>query len=240
MKVTIATMIWRRPEVFECFAVGVKNLIQSFPEIEFEVVAVGSEGEHSFQLAFNHGFTYHEYPNDNLGKKAQFRLDKVKETDPDYVLFLGSDDILTPSAFAYCIRHMNNRIEHIAPFDIYYLNRKRLYYSEGYRVGHHRHGEPVAPGRLLSASILNKLNWTLWDNSVVHRGLDSKAYARIKSAQNSYHYYSLKDIGAMLIDIKTSENLSTFNPKFRRNHFTSNISMVLPENLVDKINHIPE
>ena len=42
MKISIVTGVWKRPEVFEMFAQGIKNL-----GVEVDVIVAGSEGKRS-------------------------------------------------------------------------------------------------------------------------------------------------------------------------------------------------
>jgi len=212
MKVTITTIMYKREKVFDIYACNVKKLISHFKDIEFNVVVVGSTPICK-RAATKHGFTYYYYANLPIGAKAQYRLERARETNADYYLFLGSDDIISIPAFAYCLKYMKQGYEHIAPYDIFYNYKQSLYYSQGYDVTHSRYLEPLAVGRILSKGLLERLNWKLWDDTIVRRGLDKPASDRIKRANPKSHYYWCMDIdGGYIIDFKTETNLSQIRP----------------------------
>ena len=112
MKIAIVTAVWKRPEVFKFFARGVHKLIESFPSIQFEVIVTGSEGTQSEQMVTTEGFHYIEIPNEPLAEKHNSSLKKAKQLKPDYVLCLGSDDIISPGLFEIYLKEISNQPIH--------------------------------------------------------------------------------------------------------------------------------
>jgi len=53
MKISIVTGVWKRPEVFEMFAQGIKNL-----GVEVDVIVAGSEGKRSRDMVQAHRVIY--------------------------------------------------------------------------------------------------------------------------------------------------------------------------------------
>ena len=96
MKVAIVSAVWQRPEVFEMFAKGIKHLVSNCKDIEFTVIISGSEGDKSKSMVEKHGFIYIEIPNDPLAVKMNATVIRAKEYDVDYILGVGSDDVITP------------------------------------------------------------------------------------------------------------------------------------------------
>lgn len=208
-------MTWKRPQVFNLWAFCIKRLIRDFPEIEFVVTVAGSEGSRSKRRVEKHGFNYIEAPNHPIGRKANTRLQYTKTFKPDYVLFLGDDDLLTSSLFQYYLDRIKEGYDEIAPLDIYYYVSwlDKVAYSKGYID--HRKGEPVAVGRMLSKRALNKVKWTLWADHE-DKYLDNHIIANLKHQRIKRHYFRVESVDGMLLDVKTDTNMTQF--KWRKNY----------------------
>ena len=215
MKIVLATMIWKRHEVFKIWAQQVLALQNDYPLIDILALVAGSEGKRSQNLVHSYGFYYIETPNQPLGNKANLRLKACKNLQPDYVLFLGSDDIVSAKAFGYILARINEGFEQISSTDLYYYDTasKRVIYSAGYI--NHRAGEPMAVGRCVSARVLDALDWRLWKKTT-RRGLDGSARDRLESIFHRRHVYRHKDAGGMVLDIKNEDNITLF--KMRPNY----------------------
>ncbi len=215
MKIVITTMIWKRPEVFKIWAVAVQRIISEFPDIDFEVLIAGSEGRVSKKITDAWHWHYLETPNQPLGLKANLRLQACQKLKPDYVLFLGSDDIMSIKTFTFILKKMKQGFDEIAPMDLYIYDAlsKRLVYSRGYI--NHRKGERLAIGRAIHKDVLDKINWTMWSN-VLSRNLDGNSKTLLNGVVRNPYYYWLKENNLMIVDIKTEVNLSKF--QLRDNH----------------------
>lgn len=229
MKIAITTMTWQRPKVFSVWAAATRRLIRNFPNVEFVVTVAGSEGECSRERVEKFGFEYIEAPNSPIGKKANIRLQFTKTFNPDYVLLLGDDDILSDDAFQYYLDKIKDGYDEIAPLDIYYYVAplKCCAYSRGYID--HRKGEPVAVGRMCSKRVLDRVRWTLWEDAE-NKFLDNHAVKNLKSAVRKPHYYRLKKTGGVILDMKTSQNMTRF--RWRKNY--SKISNSILEKFPEK------
>ena len=113
MKISLVTGVWKRPEVFEMFAKGVHNL-----NIELEVIVAGSEGETSRKMVDAHGFHYIEIANQPLAKKMNATTLKAMELGSDYVVCMGSDDIMSPELMQQFIECMNKGYDYIGITDL--------------------------------------------------------------------------------------------------------------------------
>ena len=167
-----------------------------------------------------YGFHYVEAPNAPLGRKAQIRLEATRDLKWDYLLFLGSDDFISAPTLAYYLEKMEEGYELIAPMDMFYFaphsprSPRQLWHSMGYTeaTSPHRVGEPMAVGRALSRSLVERLDFNLWPP--VKRGLDRPAWTRLKEHIRSQHTFRQMDCGLLIFDVKTRDNLTTF--KHRR------------------------
>lgn len=236
MKIVIAPMVWKRPKVFDVFAEGVLILKELFEtdDLEIQIMCVGSEGETSRQMVEQYGFEYREFPNSPLSAKAQYRLNEVRKLDPDYVMFISSDDFVTPGYFAYVLELMYRGYEFIAPYDIYYVKDMKLYYEYGYTKYHRRNGEPYAVGRALSKSLLDRIDWVLWTHAL-DRGLDGEAWYRTRDKAESRKFFRCKDIGGMIVDVKSSVNLSKWGRHMEHHLVTKQLEYVFDERIYKRL-----
>jgi len=209
MRILIPTLIYGRHKTFDVFAQGIRDLQTAYPEHEIDCLAVGTGDK---EAVGKHGFKYYEYPN-ILSKKAQYRLE-LCENKADYYLFLGSDDIINVQTFGYYLKQIEDGAEWIAPYDIFYWINREIFYSEGYTSESTRYGESLAVGRCLSNNVLTQVNWSLWE-TLKERNIDRQAYERLKALNVMSHFFCLRHIGGFICDIKTKDNLSKWNNKWR-------------------------
>jgi hypothetical protein len=211
MKVAIVTAVWKRPEVFAMFAKGVKHLQENCPEIEFVVIVAGSEGWKTNKMVTDCGFLYIEIPNEPLALKVNAPVRLAGRLNVDYVLCVGSDDIITPELMELYIKHMRAGIDYIAVSDFYFYDTvtgKSLYwggYTEPYRKGH-----ACGAGRLISKRLLTIWGWKPWD--IQHNKiLDTSIQEKLKRTPHTNVVLSLKENNVYALDIKSETNMTPFN-----------------------------
>ena len=226
MKIAVTTMIWQRHSVFKVWASHYKVLQQKFPEIELIVTVAGSEGNVSKHLVESYGFKYIECPNTPLGFKANTRLMFTSLFAPDYVILVGSDDLISEKLFGRYIDWAKEGIGEVAPMDIYYYNAatEECAYSHGYQ-DEKRRGEPIAAGRMLSRHVLHNLSWQLWDNGE-EKMLDGHPVRRLKTFPHSIRYYYCREEDAHLLDVKSPVNMTPF--KWRKNFDEVGLEILKP------------
>jgi hypothetical protein len=208
-RIVIGTMIWKRPEVFRFWAACVDNLREHFPELEIIACAVGSDGEESRELAESCGVHYREFPNQPLREKADARLRFCKTFKPDWILFLGSDDVICPDLLREYVRLMEDGADIIEVSDLYYFDTAtgQTAYSSGYT--HRRHGEPLAVARCINAAVAEELDWSLW-RSQGRSSLDGAIHRRLSQSDFRRDRVTVKD-SYLVLDIKTEVNISPAN-----------------------------
>ena len=215
MKITMVTGVWKRPEVFKMFAKGVRYLNNEIDGLNLEVIVAGSEGEKSRKMVEDEGFTYIEIANQPLAAKMNATTLKAKESNPDYVICMGSDDVLHPSAMVHYLEWMNKGYDFIGCQDFYFYDMqsgKSLYwggYMERYRRMH-----TAGAGRCISRKLMERWNWQPWtvgDDAM----LDNSMQGKIRGKQR---VLNLKRLNAYALDIKSVENMTPFerwgNTKF--------------------------
>ena len=197
----IGTMIWKRFDVFQFWCDHIKRLQAECPEIEIIPIAVGSEGVHSERIAKKNGVHYLEHINLPLGKKCNARLKFAKKFNPNYIMFLGSDDIISTSLLKEYIGYMMKGIDIIEVMDLYYydIESKRAAYCDGYSFGR-RKGEPIAVARCIRNIVAMANNWELW-SSKKRVSPDGSIYKKLSQFNFTRKQITIKD-QHLVLDIK--------------------------------------
>lgn len=210
IKVGIVSAVWGREFIFQLFAKGITHLIKSTPEIDFEVIIAGSEKEKSKTMVENWGFKYIEIPNEPLASKHNATTLLAGKLNCDYVLCLGSDDIIHPDLMKSYIKYMKKGFDYIGVLDFYFYDTitKKCSYWGGYR-DERRKKHTCGAGRLISKRLLTLWNWKPWEikDSKV---LDNSMQTKLKSTPHSIRTFYLKDENVFGLDIKSSTNMTPF------------------------------
>ncbi len=209
MKVAIVSCVWERPEVFEMFAKGVNHLIGN-SNLDFTVIIAGSEGEKSKRMVEKYGFTYVEVANDPLAVKANLPVLMAKELGVDYILAVGSDDVISPELMAIYEKYMKKGVDYIGVLDFYFYDTisGRSSYWGGY-LEPYRKGFACGAGRMLSKRILDLWHWQPWE--VKHnKVLDTSIQEKLKNTPHTAEIFSIKENNVYALDIKSSTNMTPF------------------------------
>lgn len=198
----ILTACYKRIEVFNIF-------LQYLPN--YPLAVIGDEREHYDLLKqLRPDAHWIEYWNQPLGAKWNYGLKISQAWAYDYVMILGSDDIFTPGLWEHYKKAMEPFLDgghYFGLLDFYFTDFARTKYCPGFQ--HNRKGEPHGAGRMIHRSILEKLNWELWDNNI-NSGLDASMTERLKTIpnlKNRSHFFRCKDIGEIALDIKSGGNI---------------------------------
>lgn len=197
----IATTIWGREDVFRKFV--------SNNQKYGDILVIGSEGAKSRKLAEELGCFYVEKPNSPLGAKFNERI-KWFNSHKIYsnIILLGSDNLISDEIYHKLSEHASEA-DLVSWKDIYFYDiiEDRFAYSSGY--GARRKGEPYAPGRCLSRGLVKTLGHTLWSNGITSSP-DRNLWEKLSKVKNQM-VISCKDIGGVIIDIKSGENINSFD-----------------------------
>ena len=206
MNIVLIVTMYKRHQltdfVFQYYK-NLKNLLSN--EINLTLLACGSENTTSEYLAQKNEFEYIERPNLPLSKKHNSLLQESKKYNPDGVVLIGSDDIISEKTFLKYKELYNNGYDFIGFKDIYMYDGK-LYYWGGYTDK--RKDETVGAGRFFSKNLLDNCNWDLWGEKDINKGLDLLAFGKIKKFNPKTKILSSLNSEYKIVDIKTDENLT--------------------------------
>lgn len=240
-KIVILTCVWKRPELTKVVLLYYEHLKRELAgKINLELLAVGSERDISRNLCQECGFDYLEYPNEPLSAKWEYGLNRCSDYDPDAVIIVGSDDIISQNLIEFYAGQIQEGLVFCGLKDGYFLDmmNQKLYWWVGYgdKVDYKRVGETIGMGRCLSRTLLDKLGFSIWKGLDINRSLDRAMTARLRELglQFSEYYNSviaqvegkiirighcgfrMADIGACAIDIKFSDNVTPVERYFER------------------------
>ena len=217
IRLGILTAVWQRYEVLEVFKKGIER-IKEHSNIEIEVVAVGSEGKKSANAC--NDFHYVPFKNKPLSNKWNAGMLKMKELNVDYVLCLGSDDLISNSLLDKYIEAMEFGYDFIGLLDCFIYDR--LTNDLRFWVGYNgiRIGETAGIGRCLSKRILDEFDWKPWVDAH-DRGLDGTMFRKLKEMPHTEKVFGCLKDNIFAVDLKDSQSMTSFEhfnkyPKFNK------------------------
>lgn len=201
INILVYLAVWRRPEVTKLCFLGLDR-IRKHKAFNIQCLAVISEPD-MIPLCESHNIKWVMYQNYPLGKKKNYGLKAASQYDFDYLLEIGSDDIITDALLDQYLDYFN-RYEFFGVSDIAYIESES---GECRRLI--SHSTTYGAGRCISREILEKADWKLWKDDL-NRGLDNDSNRKINNL--GYHFHKVKPIDEPgLIDVKSGENIWKFN-----------------------------
>jgi len=211
MKVAFVTGMWKRENIFTIFAEGIKLLQKEFPLVEIQCFVAGSEGAKSEKLAQKYKFNYVEVQNEPLGIKFNAAALLARKWQPDHCMMLGSDDLISPDLFSLYLINCNKRIDYSYITDCYFYHivSKKANYWGGYTKPFNK-GHAAGIGRMLSARLMDAMNWQPWLPDKLHNLLDTSMDVRLKRINHTRAEIRVQQNNAMALDIKSDVNMTPF------------------------------
>ena len=173
-----------------------------------EVVVVGGREEERL-IAGSVKCRFIRHSNRWLGRKWQSALDYARERSPDAVMICGSDSWLTLNWVERMLPNLNKC--DVAGKNIFYtcnavFNEPLEIIKRTYKDSRNKN-MPAGSGRLISASILNKINWQMFPNKK-NKGLDTLCRKKIIDAGGVYAVFN-DDDDVNLLGIKSHWDVIT-------------------------------
>jgi len=198
-KILIYLAVWKRPEITELCFHGIKRL-QTHPDFSIQALAVISEPE-MIPLCEKYGIAWTMHKNEPLGEKKNAGLQMAKDFEFDYLMEIGSDDLILNELLDDYKKYLGKDFFGIS--DAAYINSetgecRRLISKSTYGAG-----------RMISRQAIEKANWVLWTDKL-NRGLDNNSVFALQRKGFNYYKVSPMDFPGV-IDVKSNENLWKFN-----------------------------
>jgi len=227
LNICLFTVTYKRPELTDYVLNYYKDIKTKIEHLcNLHMICIGSDGEIGKSIAKKNGFEYIEYQNNPVSQKHNFAAQSCKKYNPDAVIYVGSDDIMSIEFFIFYIGLIKNGYDFCGITDIYFLTKDRLGYWSGYPKTSSRFGEPIGPGKLYSRVLMDKLNWRPWGDENWDRKLDTLVTRNLSKLTYKGTTTTCEKLGGYFIDIKTNVNISDINDfvydkEFGINHINS-------------------
>ena len=221
-KVTLITAVWKRHEFTSLVLNRFKNIKDELAgTIDLELIAVGSEGEKSQELCEKYGFNYVEEDNMPLNRKYNAARRLAKETNPDAVYRIDSDDWITSEAITNSLKMIDAGYPAVGLLDLYFFDLETLKLGRwgGYSFFNHTNriwawrnkGKTVGVGRCFSRELMELLDWEIWDQEPeLSRWLDTNCDERLKERGHKIKGFTMQQLQTFAMDITGSgENITS-------------------------------
>lgn len=191
--------VWRRPEITEICFMGICRLRESglFP---IEALAVISE-ESMIPLCEKYGIRWCMTENSPLGAKKNFGLKEAYKLEWDYLVEIGSDDLLKTEYLTTIAPYLGKHPV-VTIRNIVFLN------SEDGECRMYNKGTTYGIGRAISRKVLDKVGPTLWPD-IINKGLDNSS--TFFMARHGFLEKRVRTEEPIGIDIKSDVNIWKFN-----------------------------
>ena len=213
MKIIVITAMHARHSLNNIFAMAMSRLKRDFGIETMSVITTGDTK--NIEICEKYDLRYVTSKNKPVSDKFNVGVGQLKESDWDYLMVLGSDDIPSNRFIELQMEGRGNDFIAISDMWFWGLNPKRAGWDQFYywRAGSSRLGA----GRTLSRRVIEACDYKLWPSGY-NAGLDSQSAKRIRSLVpdlKSYSY-SMKPLGGFLVDIKYELHISSLSPIMRR------------------------
>lgn len=206
MKILVFTAIQGRQHITDLFLMGIKRL-KMFSGHDLKLFCVCSDLDDGAYLQVR-GIDYCVAPNSPLSDKMQHGFQEALKFDFDYMLRLGSDDLLDHNIFKL---HYNDLMNAGIP----YFGLKTIGIIEFtslesivYKYNTHRQDMILGGGSMLSRDLCMKLKGkAVYNRKPIDRGLDNESEYQIKKQVKVLAVTTTKP---MLLDIKSEVNIWPF------------------------------
>lgn len=199
-KLLVYLAVWKRPEITELCFLGL-NRLRKHPGFDIEVLAVISE-EEMIPLCERYNVNHTFHSNTPLGKKKNYGLSAARNFHFDYILEIGSDDLI-----------LNELLDlyqvYIGVFDFFGVKDVAYIDSASGSCRRLQSNGTYGAGRMIRRDILEKTDFKLWDENI-DRALDNNSVYRLQRMGIGYRHIQSGSF-PMVIDVKSDINIWKFN-----------------------------
>ena len=199
MQFGIITINSGRPKVFKLFCASMKRL-RTQVGIDFPVVCVS--GIEDRKTCDEYGIGHVVQANKPVSRKFDTACKYMKQLQLDYIMVLGSDDILSTSLLKSLISEMNKGISLIGIKELYFYGTEKQFKGKLLYI---RLTTLAGVCRTIHRSILDKVDWMPW-NADKNWGMDSLSMKRIRP-----YVTTQSVVEGIVVDVKSECNLNHFS-----------------------------
>lgn len=187
-----------RQNVLRLWCAQIKRLREEFGMF---IPAIVVSGEEDKSICNSYHIIHTTQVNNPATRKWNTAMKYMRSIGMDYVMILGSDDIISTRYVTQVMELMEEDIDLIGTQTIYF------YCGQGADRGtlvKLFNGTLKGIGKTVSKRVLDKCDWQPWD---VDKNWGMDAIAQKNFAK---HYKSLRIVNDVIVDVKTKANLNSF------------------------------
>jgi hypothetical protein len=178
----------------------IDRLRNDYPDLFVPIAVVSLESD---KIVFEeHGIETHLYKNNPVGEKHNYCL-RLFRDKCSHIFHVGSDDLVDNNYMNEVIKYADRDIVWGRGLVFYSIKRKAArFWEEPFR-------NFAGPNKLVSASILDQLDWHIWDDNI-DRGLDHASSINLFTVVKTKHIIMIRNIGGLFVDIKSETNINSY------------------------------
>lgn len=188
-----------RPKVFKLFCASMKRL-RTQVGIDFPVVCVS--GVEDRKTCDEYGIGHIVQANKPVSRKFDTACKYMQQLKLDYIMVLGSDDIMSTSLLKSLISEMNKGISLIGIKELYFYGTEKQFKGKLLYI---RLTSLAGVCRTIHRSILDKVDWMPWGTDK-NWGMDGLMMKHIRP-----HITTQSVVEGMVVDVKSDRNLNRFS-----------------------------
>jgi hypothetical protein len=241
MIITFLTCAYKRPKILECFLNNFQSLKEQLAAtIELKLVIAGDQKLdpecYALFQKYSNGATWVHSENLPLGKKWNTALKAIKNIPTDFVMIMGSDDLVDKNLIIkYVAIAKKSGVGYIGVRDMYFMNSATgdSTFWPGYR--NRRIGEPIGCARMISKKVFERVAFQAWNNNL-NKGLDASLTATLRKISVYPKVLSCKEDNIFVIDVKSETNIWGYKNFIREKTETKKLlRSYLPEPIVKQL-----
>jgi hypothetical protein len=205
MKILAIIPVWKRPDILEICVDGLKHI----PVEPLFVLSKEDRYLPEIEKILKDHWTCFE-TNWPVGRKLNSGINlALKEFKFDYLMNMGSDDIISPELFDIYQPYFDKKEKLFGVNNLYIMNyiNKEVMFVENYNIE-----RPIGAGRMIHRSVLTTMKrrkYQIYENTCSH-GMDTNSQLRI----TQYAQIEAKVINTgrdpLILDIKTATNINPY------------------------------
>ena len=206
-KIIIVIPIWRRPAILAHTVKNINALVEALKHryeiIPYYIISASDPDLRENSQAIKNNFYCTTPDNKPVSNKLNMAINRaLKYEQPDYIMNLGSDNLINPLLFDYYRAHIANE----TPF--FGLNKSWLYDTLTHKTGIVTYNVIAGAGRMIHRSVFETVG------DIYQQGLndsmDTFSEQRIATHGISAVHIEVEDLPPLVIDLKSLVNIHTF------------------------------
>lgn len=196
----IITINFERPQILKLWCSQITRL-RNDTQVFFPAVVVSEEEDKT--TCQRHGIGHITFPNEPVTAKFNEAFRFMRTQGVDYVMILGSDDVISTVLLQNTFALMEEDIDVMGLHTLYFYGGDGVERGNLYRLDRPSQAGLLGIAKTVSRKILDQCDWILW-NKKKNSGMDAIAQRTINDYATSRAV-----VQGMAVDVKTRKNLNS-------------------------------